>query len=299
MAELDDLTILAFLVLRDRFFTPGGESIPFGLRPKRHTQDDPLDELVVQMLDYSLEGVTCVKGSPLITPDMVLLRQGRCETSSAERLRTDLSLVAAIENKKLERQRGGAVARASGLDYNTTPPCGTVRVYQETGDILDIRAFYLFVCLEPAPAAPEQLVVTGLVLCDGDILNADFEYYLSVVGQREKIIGLGTYGDGADRNRPMVIFANPLGASELDHHASLIHAEAHVERKEPSLRKVYTIRRSIPRGGHRDFCCYRVKEDVPSDWEAKMLIDPFPTPARRQAATQPRGRFRLPFSLRC
>jgi len=299
MAEVDDLTILAFLALRQKFFTPRGEPVSFGLRPKRYTQDDPFDEFVVNIFNEVLEDAKCVKApGPLITPDMVLLRLELCEKSSSERLRTDLSLVVGLEAKKLERGKTGRVARASGLDYNTTPPCGTVRVYQESGGTLDIRGFYLFVCLEPAPAAPEELVVTSLVLCDGDILNADFEYYLSVVGEREKIIGLGTYKDGVDRKRPMVIFANPLGATELDHHASLIHPDPDLQSREPSLRKVYTVRRNIPGGGHRDFSCYRVKEDVPSAWEAKALIDPFPTPARREAITQPRGRFHLPFRLR-
>lgn len=298
MAEMQDLTILAFLALRHRFFTPEGELVRFRLRPKQHTQDDPFDEYVADILDDALEDAKCVKApGPLITPDMVLSRVELCQASNVERLLKDLSLIVGLEAKKLERTKSGSVRRASGLDYNTTPPCGTIRIYQQSGSFLDIRAFYLFVCLEPAPAAAGDLVVTGLVLCDGDILNADFEYYLSVVGERQKIIGLGTYEDRADRNRPMVIFANPLGATELDQHASLIHSDPDLERSEPHLRRVYTVRRNIPGGGHRDFYCYRVKEDVPSDWEPKMLVDPFPSPAQRGAATQPRGRFRLPFSV--
>jgi len=295
---MEDLTILAFLALRQKFLTLGGEIVPFRLRPKRHTQDDPFDELVAAILDDALEDAKCIKApGPLITPDMVLSRVELCQKATVERLLKDLSLIVGLEAKKLERTKSGSVARASGLDYNTTPPCGTIRVYQESGSFIDIRGFYLFVSLEPAPSAPEKLIVTGLVLCDGDILNVDFEYYLSVVGERQKLIGLGTYEDGADRNRPMVIFANPLGASELDHHVTLIHPDAGLERREPRLRRVYTVRRNIPSGGHRDFSCYRVKQDVPSDWEPKVLVDPFPTPAQRRAATQPRGRFRLPFSV--
>ena len=34
-------------------------------------------------------------------------------------------------------------------------------------------------------------------------LNQDFDLYLAIVGAREKQIGLGTYGDGVNRQRPM------------------------------------------------------------------------------------------------
>ena len=45
----------------------------------------------------------------------------------------------------------------------------------------------------------------------------------SLAGERTKEIGLGTYGDGANRNRPMVIFANPLGSDVLDRKITLVH----------------------------------------------------------------------------
>ena len=119
-----------------------------------------------------------------------------------------------IEVKKLERGQDGKIARASGLDYNSTPPCGAIRVYDASGQPLDMRGFYLFVCLERGKRVGTNWL-SALALCDGNALNADFDYYLAVAGERSKEIGVGTYGDGANRNRPMVIFANPLGSRLL------------------------------------------------------------------------------------
>lgn len=36
-----------------------------------------------------------------------------------------------VEVKKLERGLNGQIARSTGLDYNSTPPCGQVRIYTE------------------------------------------------------------------------------------------------------------------------------------------------------------------------
>ncbi len=73
--QVSDLPIAVFLQLRRRFFDDAGESIPFALRDKRNTQDDPFDEfLATEVLD-GMDGITCVKATgPLITPDMVLYR---------------------------------------------------------------------------------------------------------------------------------------------------------------------------------------------------------------------------------
>ena len=127
-----------------------------------------------------------------------------------------------MEVKKLERTQTGKIARTTGLDYNTTPPCGTVRIYAADDSPLDIRGFYLFVAQEAV--ADNQYVITALALCDGNILNEDFDLYLAGVGQRQKKIDLGTYGNGVDRQRPMFIFANPLGAQELERQATLVSA---------------------------------------------------------------------------
>lgn len=296
MTESTDLTVEAFLTLRNRFFDADLEPIPFNLRPKRNTQDDPFDEFLAKILDEEIDDVVCIKApGPLITPDMALIRVDACKDSISEKFQTDLTKIVGIEVKKLERTSRGSVSRATGLDYNTTPPCGTIRVYQKDSQPINIRGFYLFVCLESAPSESEKQIITALVLCDGNILNADFDYYLSVVGEREKLIGLGTYKDGADRCRPMVIFANPLGAEELDHQVSLIHENIQLEKSHPNLCHLYTLRRNFDNFKYRDFYCFRFQDDVASTWDVKVLVDPFPTPRRRGTATQKRGMFRLPF----
>ena len=74
----------------------------------------------------------------------------------------------------------------------------------------------MFVCLEQAPGT-ENVMLSALALVDGNVLNEDFALYLSVTGERTKRIDLGTFSDGADRNRPMLIFSNPLGIPERQH----------------------------------------------------------------------------------
>lgn len=294
---MSDLTATAFIALRARFFDASGVPIPFVLREKRNTQDDPFDEFLAAEVLNDLDGITCAKASgPLITPDMVLYRPDRCTGASPDELADDLGRIVGLEVKKLERTAQGGVARGSGLDYNTTPPCGHVRVYDAASHAMDIRGFYLFVCLERAPDDAKAVVLTAVCLVDGNVLNEDFELYLSITGEREKRIGLGTYGDGADRARPMLIFSNPLGVHEFDGLPTLIHPSQTTPRTEPELRLVYHVRRSIPEDGVRDFYAYRQLADVPTGWTAAQLVDPFPTP-EREARTRPRGRFKLPFRL--
>ena len=292
-----DLPTSAFLALRKRFFDQAGRPVPFALRDKRNTQDDPFDEFLATEVLADLDGITCAAASgPLITPDMVLFREERCAGGDKSDLRDSLDLVVGVEVKKLERTSQGNVARASGLDYNTTPPCGHVRVYDTAGTTVDIRGFYLFVCLEESPENDGQVIVTGLCLVDGNVLNEDFELYLSITGEREKRIGLGTFGDGADRARPMLIFANPLGATQLDQAATLVHPDRELANRVPELRLAYRLGRSVRDDGTRRFSCYRQAGDLPTGWEIEDLFDPFPTPTRDKRTRQ-RGRFRLPFRL--
>jgi hypothetical protein len=166
-----------------------------------------------------------------------------------------------------------------------------VRVYADDDSPLDIRGFYLFVAQETT--ATNQYVITALALCDGNTLNEDFDLYLAAVSQREKKIDLGTYGDGVDRQRPMFIFANPLGAQELDHQATLISADLTNER----VRLAYEIIRTTTEGNQRQFHAYRMASDIPNGWETRILMDPFPQPNTRVSRTQPRGKFRLPIEV--
>ncbi len=293
---MTDLTTESFLILRNSFFGKGARPRPFRLRDKRNTQDDPLDEYIHKVLSEHLpSGVDCLKApGPLITPDLVVLRTVACKGTTKATLAVNLTQIVAIEVKKLERARNGKIARLSGMDYNTTPPCGMVRVYDSSGASLDIRGFYLFVCQETARGQAGKYQLSAFVLCDGNLLNEDFNYYLSIVGERVKEIGLGTYGNGANRARPMLIFSNPLSTTQLDHSVTLIHSRDDLERDVGQLRKVGIINRTLKQGGTKAFYCYRFTHDVPEDHRQFELLDPFPLPARTEK-TQPRGRFRLNF----
>jgi hypothetical protein len=98
-------------------------------------------------------------------------------------------------------------------------------------------------------------VLSALALCDGNLLNRDFAYYLSVVGERTKQIGLGTYSDGANRSRPMLIFANPLGIAPLDHSVTLVHERGDLESEWPELVRVGILRRTSQGGAIFTFHC--------------------------------------------
>lgn len=292
---LSDLTIETFLILREAFFRANGSPKPFALREKHNTQDDPLDEHIASLLTSRLTNALCQKASgPLISPDLVLYRPDECSRATREALRNDVSRIVAIEVKKLERGENGQIARASGLDYNTTPPCGVVRVYDGDDRPLDVRGFYLFVCQERNSEG--KAFLSALALVDGNTLNDDFDLYLRITSQREKEVGLGTYGDGANRNRPMLIFANPLGAPQLDRASSLISSNA-AAGSDARIRLVYRIKRQTIAGEWREFSVHRKAADISENWTVEELIDPFPQPAGRISATQARGKFRLPIRL--
>lgn len=291
---MHDIPTTAFLSLRKRFFNSEGEPIAFQLRPKANTQDDPFDEFLANVALTGIDGIKCVKASgPLITPDLALFRPSLCRGIKPDGLRDDISRLVAFEVKKLERTPSGAVARASGLDYNTTPPCGRVRIYDDAGTTLDVRGFYIFVCIEPAK---KGVMVTALSIVDGNVLNTNFDFYLSIVGEREKKIELGSYGDGADRARPMLIFSNPLGVSQFNRGACLIHPSTDLEISTAgALKQVHVLKRTVKGADPAEFYVYRTREDTKMS-AVTTLIDPMPTPTR-DTKTRPRGRFKLPFRV--
>ena len=286
-----DLVTEIFIVLRNTFFDDSGTPIPFVLREKRNTQDDPLDEYIADLLTQNLSDSICQKSpGPLISPDLTIYRPDLCNGAGRDILRMDTNRIVGIEVKKLERTKG-KIARATGLDYNTTPPCGTIRIYDADDSPLDIRGFYLFVAQEKLPEQG-QFILSALSLCDGSVLNDDFDFYLSITGQRSKSIGLGTYSDGLNRIRPMLVFANPLGATELDYAATLVNQREVFN--ENRLRLVYRIRRKVDEGTYREFFAYRLTSDVEAGWQVETLDDPFPQPKRRVETTQRRGKFIVP-----
>ena len=290
-----DLSVEAFLTLRNHFFDVVAHPNPYHLRDKLNTQDDPLDEYIFNVLKSGLRnGATVAKANgPLITPDLAVYRPAICNRVSREEMRANPSYILGLEIKKLERQPSGSIARASGMDYNTTPPCGTIRVYDLDEDTLDIKGYYLFVCQEPVRGEQQTYRLSALALCDGDLLNANFEYYKSIIGRRLKEIGLGTYGDGANRIRPMLIFSNPLGAAVLDRQSTLIHSRDDLEVEYPALRQAGVIERTVLNEkvpGIRIYYCYRDRRDTSANTRVFRMRDPFPTPKRTEMTIQ-RGRF--------
>lgn len=290
---LSDLTVDVFHILQEAFFNPDGSSKPFPLPDKKNTQDDPFDVYVAALLARRLTDATCQKSSgKLINPDMAVYRRDECNKALRKSLMDDLSRIVGIEVKKLERnKKSGQISRAGGLDYNSKPPCGHIRIYDDKDVPIDIRGFYLFVCQEPT-SDNKNYIITALALCDGDILNADFKLYLEITGKRTKGVGLGTYGDGLNRNRPMLVFANPLGAVQFDKRATLI-TKAKLTEEEAGLGIAYQVGRTIPEGGQGIFYAYWSKDTIPEEWEPLHLVDPFPKPVSKIETSQ-RGKFVIP-----
>lgn len=296
--RIRELPVEAFLVLSEHFFPRGKGRLHFSLREKRDTQDDPLDKYICRVLGRGLgEGATVEESTgPLVSPDMVVYRPTTCAGASRAELSTSEQSVFGIEVKKLKRTASGSIARASGLDYNTTPPSGFLQVYDTDISAIKIKGYYLFVCQESVQDQKHMHRLSALVFCDGNILNEDFEFYLEITGRRTKQLGLGSYRDGTNRLRPMLVFPNPLSATELDHQSTLLHARDDLEKEYGELVKVGIIERKVPRIKDeliRKYFCYWMKDDETITKELFSLIDPFRSPRMSTRTTQ-RGRFIVP-----
>jgi hypothetical protein len=288
---MDNLALKVFTILRKTFFDDAGKSVLFDLREKFNTQDDPFDEYIASILDNELssENARCQKASgPLISPDMVVYKVG-LDTNNSN-IDNNPNEIIGIEVKKLERGTNGKIARATGLDFNSTPPCGRIRIYSQNDSELIIKGYYLFACLERKNTG--HYFVSAMTLCDGGIINNDFELYMQITGAREKGIGLGTYGDGANRNRPMLIFSNPLGANILDKRISLI-SELDLSSELGNIELAWNFVRKDTNNNNNQFFVYLDSRDIPFGHRAAQITEPFPTPIKRNAETQGRGKFKL------
>ena len=289
--DMKNLAAMTFSVLRDMFYDEHGNPVKFDLREKRNTQDDPFDEYISAALDDRLRtmGARCQRSSgPLISPDMAVYKIGintrdRSITNNPE-------TVIGIEVKKLERTNTGGIARPTGMDYNSTPPCGRVRIYNSHDEAIVIKGYYLFACLEEDRTG--RYFVSAMCLCDGSILNDDFELYMQITGAREKGINIGTYGDGANRNRPMLIFSNPLGAELLDHKITLISG-LDLGEDRGNIGPAWKFVRKDTDGNDHLFYTYMDNRDIPAGHVLSVVNEPFPTPRNRVSETQGRGKFRL------
>jgi len=302
----DDLAAAVFIALRRSLFDASGKPLLFTLKDKGKTQDDPFDVYLSELLSRELKSASCLKspGAPRpskrkknkgsnTSPDMVVIRPDLCIGVSAKEI-LNLRSVVALEVKKLHRTAGGKVARGSGADFNTTPPCGTIVVYDHAGGPVHVRAFYLFFCLEQDDGG--QQFASAMLMVDGNVLNANFELYINIVNPRKKAIGLGTYGDGINRQRPMFVFPNPLACKSFDHQRTLLHPSSDLATENLELRRIAKVTRAVPDKETATFYAYRTKEDVTGNGIEPDICDPFAKPKSREV-TSHRGRFFLPLRL--
>ncbi|WP_157251979.1 hypothetical protein [Nonomuraea typhae] len=285
-----DLPASVFAILAQEFFDTTGAPVPFSLAGKGNTQDDPFDRHVAEILKDRLPADSLVVSAhkPLVSPDVVIARPEEYDLLTQGGADYDTRAIFGLEVKKVNLTANRTSARGSGMDYNTTPPCATIRVYTNRGKEIRIPGFYLFVVLEKA-LSPGDVFVHSLALVAGAALNKDVELYDKVTGRRKKAIDLGTYGDGLDRQRPMLVFSNPLGWSWMLNAATLIS-----ERDDLAMEQPITLVREIVRTTRlpdvaETFHCYRLSALHPALEEP--AVDPFPQPKNRTEETTPRGRF--------
>lgn len=283
-----DISVAAFLELRKQFFDKDLSPIPFSLRPKVNTQDDPLDEHIADNVFSKLEGIKCMRSGALTSPDLILYTEKASELHPIQL--EDPKNMLGMELKKTERNKRGTISRASCIDFNSTPPCGTMIVYNQNNETIFVSGSYLFMCLEPVSNS-KKVIISSLALVDGNLLNDDFDFYLSIVGERKKQINLGSYGDGMNRARPMLGFPNPLGIEGFDHTATLIHSSEEAEGLVP----VAKIERTRAQDSKiNQFYCHRFPSDV-TPGKIQDLKDPFNIPEGRSTKTNRRGKFKLDF----
>ncbi|WP_156161851.1 hypothetical protein [Nocardia vulneris] len=281
-----DLAAVCFAALVDEFYFEDGRPRPFFLRPKRGTQDDPFDELISNRLDARLPSKVKVlaSGKPLVSPDMVIARPEEASLLINGGQELDDRRMIAIEVKKVDTTKAGKIGRATGMDFNSTPPCSHVRIYAKNGAPLLVPAFYLFAAHTPHE---EDRVIVGLALVSGAALNQDKKLYDLITGIRDKAIDLGTFGDGLDRQRPMMVFSNPLGWDWMKAQPTLIHHRKDLADEQDHLHRIRRVLRTAQDGGEHEFWAYRRTAEK----DEGVAIDPFPTPDARSTKTTQRGKF--------
>ena len=105
------------------------------------------------------------------------------------------------ENKHIEGyELKSAKNRNADVQYNSTPPCGTM-LYQGT----KIKCFYIFADYH-LDNSQTQGFLEDLIIVDGDYINSDF----GLVERHETSYeSCGSYGDGRIQYRKMYHFPNP------------------------------------------------------------------------------------------
>ena len=93
----------------------------------------------------------------------------------------------------------------------------------------------------------------------------------------------------------MLVFVNPLGWPWLRGHATLIHPSQGLEAEQDieMRRRMY---RTTREGETREFFCYRITREEPSEPEPDVT-EPFPSPKNRKTDTILRGTFKISLAV--
>src|SRR5581483_1979213 len=302
-----DLAAASFVALRRSLADAHGTPRAFTLRPKASTQDDPFDVYLSERLEEAFPGRVQRAPGPLISPDIVVVAPAFDPGAATA---VDTTEACGLEVKRFVK----LASRSTGMDFNTTPPSGTISVYSSDYQKIEIPGFYAFAVVEPVDGTN---VVSTLALVDGDAINSDKALYDLAVSRRTKEIDLGSYGDGMNRQRPMYVFPTPLSWEWLGGKMALVHRRPDVA--TDGLVQVAKILRKVPAtspepsGAGKDgltevtsgvvpavssraFYCYVLEDDAHRfefDGEVVTYTDPFRVPKRRVQETSQRGRFIL------
>ncbi|MFJ8435035.1 hypothetical protein ACIQ9P_27410 [Kitasatospora sp. NPDC094019] len=291
-APSSELPAEVFLALAEEFFDEQGQPIPFHLPAKTKPQDDPFDRHVVAVLKQKLakDLVVLISGQNT-SPDLVVARPEEYQLLVDGGTEFNTTAIMALEVKKVAPTKSGQPSRKSSMDFNSTPPCSTVRVYSDKGMPLVIPAYYLIALLARSSDGPDRYYTDSLALVPGSALSEDTKLYDEITGERTKMINLGSYGDGADRQRPMLMFSNPLGWPWMAGQATLISDRSDLGSQVGELSYVREISRETTAGKVNTFFCYRLESlDPPFEEPAR---NPFPLPSARTEKTSPRGQFKI------
>ena len=295
-ASVLDIPALIFLTLRDLLFDAQGKPVAFSAVQTGNLQGDWLDTHLTNCLEQALRprGYEIEKSGKNTSPDFAVFRSVLVNQPINKATAVSLADVTAFEVKKLQ-STGSKTNRAGGdVDYNSTPPCGLVLVYDQSGThAFTVRGFYVFLVVDPVIGQSGYFAASSLVVCDGNALNADHDLYLRVVAPRTKEIGLGTYGDGAIRNRPFVLFPHPLSVPWLLGAATLVHPDSHIP-VSMGLTQVSMIeRKNMTTALTVPFYCYQTDADAQRFKGPTQEINPFKTPSRRRDGSRGKLRLRL------
>lgn len=133
-----------------------------------------------------------------------------------------------IEGYELKSAR----SRNAQVQYNSTPPCGTMSYGNRR-----IKGFYVFADYN-LDTSQEVGHLQDLVIVDGDFINSD---YALVERHRTDYEPCGSYGDGRIRHRRMYHFPNPM--SLLESGILLVSKDSNLEAQFSEFVKLHLINR--------------------------------------------------------